>query len=78
MVSNPHIGAILGFFGPGKRACFYALNTVAVVQDSICALVYFPLAPYPQARKNTRQEIAGFWGLDLLRITRLFSHKTGL
>ena len=54
---------ILGRFGAflAEKAHVSTRSTLAVVQDSICAVVSSPRTIHTGERKNTRQEIAGFW-----------------
>ena len=64
MGSNPHFGAILDFVGPRKKAHVSTPSTLAVVQDSICAVVSPPRAMHT-GEKKIRQETAGLWRLGL-------------
>jgi hypothetical protein len=49
----------MAFGKANRRACYPRRSTLAVVQDSICAVVSPPRAiPYTQARKSMGQEIA--------------------
>jgi hypothetical protein len=54
---------ILGRFGAflAEKAHVSTRSTLAVVQDSICAVVSSPRTIHTDERKNIRQEIAGFW-----------------
>ena len=60
MGSNPHFGAILDFFGPRKKAHVSTHSTLAVIQDSIPAVMSPPRAIHTGA-KTHQQETAGFW-----------------
>ena len=77
MGSNPILGRFWIFWPSEKGAHVSTHSTLAVVQDSICAVWCLPLAPYTQARKTSdrKQLDSGGWGC---RMTRLFSHETGL
>ena len=74
---EPPFGAILDFVGPRKKAHVSTPSTLAVVQETPFVPWCLPLAPYTQARKTSdrKQLDSGGWGC---RMTRLFSHKTGL
>ena len=73
---EPHFAAILDFFGPRKKAHVSTHSTLAVVQDSICAVVS-PSRAIQTGEKKFRQETAGSGGWGC-RMTRLFSHEAGL
>ena len=53
MGSNPHFGAILDFSGPRKKAHVSTHSTLAVVQDSICAVMSPPRATDRQKKHQT-------------------------
>jgi len=74
---EPPFWGDLGLFWPSEKAHIPTRSTLAVFQDSICAVVSPPRAIHT-SEKNTsdkKQLDSGGWGC---RMTRLFSHETGL
>jgi hypothetical protein len=64
---EPPFWGDLGLFWPSEKAHIPTRSTLAVFQDSICAVVSPPRAIHTSAINtcHIRQEIAGFWRLGL-------------